>query len=116
MKPRLLLVEDDRKLAPLVGDSSRTTISRWNGRRTATTAGARGLRLTADGERIAVEEIWSTRRVQLYHVSAVRIGDWVYGSTGTATAFLTATNVRTGEIAWRERGFAKANCVEADLG
>ncbi|HEX9731145.1 MAG TPA: PQQ-binding-like beta-propeller repeat protein [Thermoanaerobaculia bacterium] len=78
-------------------------------------AGARGLRLVSDGETIAVEEIWSTRRVQLFHGSSVLIGDWVYGSSGTAApAFLTAVNVRTGEIAWRERGFARANCVEAD--
>lgn len=77
-------------------------------------AGSRGLRLVRDGETISVEEIWSTRRVQFYHASTVRIGDWVYGSSGTGLAFMTAVNVRTGEIGWRERGFAKANCVEAD--
>lgn len=77
-------------------------------------AGSRGLRLVREGEAMRVEEVWSTRRVQLYHVSSVLIGDWVYGSTGTGLAFMTAVNVRTGEVAWRERGFAKANCVEAD--
>jgi outer membrane protein assembly factor BamB len=77
--------------------------------------GARGLRLARDGEEIAVEEIWSSRRVQFYHASSVLIGDWVYGSTGMMTpAFMTAVNIRTGEVGWRERGFAKANCVEAD--
>ncbi|MEE8524757.1 MAG: PQQ-binding-like beta-propeller repeat protein [Thermoanaerobaculia bacterium] len=77
--------------------------------------GAKGLRLARDGEAIRVEEVWSTRRVQLYHVASVRVGDWVYGSTGTASpAFMTAINVRTGEVGWRQRGFAKANCVEAD--
>jgi hypothetical protein len=29
-------------------------------------------------------------------------------------AFMTAVNIRTGEIGWRERGIARANCVEAD--
>jgi outer membrane protein assembly factor BamB len=78
-------------------------------------AGARGLRLVRDGEETRVEEIWSTRRIQLYHATSVRDGDWVYGSTGvTSPAFMTAVNVRTGEVAWRERGFAKANCVMAD--
>jgi len=79
-------------------------------------AGARGLKLTRkeDGT-VAVEELWSTRKIQFYHVSSVRQGDYVYGSTGTmAPAFLAAVNIRTGEIAWRERGFAKANCVLAD--
>ena len=27
---------------------------------------------------------------------------------------MTAVNARTGEIAWHERGFSKANCLEAD--
>jgi len=82
-------------------------------------AGARGLRLVRDGdgegEEIRVEEVWSTRRVQLYHATSVRVGDWVYGSSGTASpAFLTAVDLRTGEIGWRRRGLGKANCVEAD--
>ncbi len=78
-------------------------------------AGARGLRLSRDGEAIRVEELWHSRRIQLYHASAVLSGDWVYGSTGvTSPAFLTAINVRTGENGWRRRGFAKANVVEAD--
>ena len=78
-------------------------------------AGARGLRVTRDGEEFRVEEMWHTRRVQLYHGSAVAIGDWVYGSTGvTAPAFMTAVHLRTGQIGWRERGFAKANVIAAD--
>jgi len=77
--------------------------------------GARGIRLTRKEEAIEVEEVWSQRRIQFYHVSSVRDGDWVYGSSGMmAPAFMTAINIRTGEIGWRERGVAKANCVEAD--
>jgi len=78
-------------------------------------AGARGLRLTRDGEAVQVEQVWSTRKVQFYHGSSVRNGDWVYGSSGTmGPAFMVAVNIRTGEVGWRERGFARANCVEAD--
>ena len=78
-------------------------------------AGARGLKLSRTGNTIEVEQIWSTRRVQFFHASAVQQGDWVYGSTGTTTpAFMTAINGRTGEIGWKKRGFAKANCVGAD--
>ena len=70
--------------------------------------GARGLRLAREGERIEVEEVWSSRRVQFYHGSSVMIGDWVYGSTGmTSPAFMTAINIRTGEIGWRERGISR---------
>jgi outer membrane protein assembly factor BamB len=79
-------------------------------------AGARGLKLTVgDGGKTTVEEIWSTRKIQFYHVTTVRQGDWVYGTTGLrAPAFMAAINVKTGDIAWRERGFAKANTVGAD--
>jgi outer membrane protein assembly factor BamB len=77
--------------------------------------GAKGLKLTRDGEKINVEEVWSTRKIQFYHATTVREGDYVYGSTGTRTpAFMSALNMKTGEIAWRKRGYAKANCVGAD--
>jgi len=78
-------------------------------------AGARGVRLARDGDTIEPEQIWSTRRIQFYHGSVVGNGDWVYGSSGTmGSAFMAAVNTRTGEIGWRERGIARANCVEAD--
>ena len=64
--------------------------------------------------RPSVEEVWSTRKIQFYHVSTVRDGDYVYGSTGSQVAFISAVNVKTGEIGWRKRGFAKANVVHAD--
>jgi hypothetical protein len=77
--------------------------------------GSRGIRLRREGATIEVEEVWSERRIQFYHGATVRLGEWVYGSSGvTSPAFLGAINVRTGKIGWRERGFAKANCVAAD--
>ena len=78
-------------------------------------AGARGIRISDHEGEMQVEELWSTRRIQFYHGSSVREGDWVYGSTGTvALNFMAAVNIHTGEIGWRQRGFARANCVEAD--
>jgi outer membrane protein assembly factor BamB len=78
-------------------------------------AGARGLQIVRDGDALKVEEIWSTRRLQFYHGASVRDGDWVYGTTGTGgPGFMVAVNIRTGEEGWRERGFAKANCLGAD--
>jgi outer membrane protein assembly factor BamB len=82
---------------------------------TSPQAGARGLRLTPNGEGVDIEQLWSTRRIQFYHAATVQQGEWVFGSTGTTSpAFMTAINIRTGEVAWKKRGFAKANCVEAD--
>lgn len=78
-------------------------------------AGARGLKLTKNGDKTDIKEIWSTKKVQFYHVTAVGVGDMVYGSTGMrAPSFLAAINRKTGELLWRERGFAKANCLYAD--
>lgn len=78
--------------------------------------GAKGLKLVPkeDGT-FDVEEAWATRKIQFYHVTSIKDGDVVYGSTGTqAPCFMAAINVRTGEVLWRERGFAKANTIEAD--
>jgi len=78
-------------------------------------AGSKGIRLVPDGEAMEVREIWSTRRIQFYHGTAVQKGDWVYGSSGTmGPAFMAAVNIRDGEIGWRERGLGRANCVAAD--
>jgi len=78
-------------------------------------AGARGLALTPNGDKFDVKEAWSTRKIQFYHINTVRLGDFVYGSTGTmGPAFIAAVNVKTGKIAWRERGFKSATCVYGD--
>jgi len=78
-------------------------------------AGSRGCRLTRNGDDCALEEIWKTRKIQFHHVNSVRVGEHVYGSTGAgAPHFFAAINVKTGEVAWRERGFSKATCLYAD--
>lgn len=93
---------------PLVADESLVFLS-------SPQIGARGLRLEQVDGRFRVEELWSSRRIQFYHGSAILQGDWVVGSSGvTSPAFMTAVNIRTGEIGWRKRGFAKASTVEAD--
>ncbi len=82
---------------------------------TSIQAGARGLELVAKDGKIEVLEHWSTRKIQLHHSNVVRQGDWVYGTTGGGGVyFMAAVNARTGEIGWRKRGFAKANCIGAD--
>jgi outer membrane protein assembly factor BamB len=76
--------------------------------------GSRGLKLSRKNGETVVEEVWSTKKIQFYHVNSVVRGEYVYGSTGTmGPAFFSAVNIKTGEIPWRERGFSKANCVMA---
>ncbi len=77
--------------------------------------GSRGLKLTRRGDSVETQEIWTARKIQFYHVTSVKIGDYVYGSTGGgAPHFFSAINMKTGKIAWRKRGFSKATCVFAD--
>ncbi|MCO6436850.1 MAG: PQQ-binding-like beta-propeller repeat protein [Phycisphaerae bacterium] len=78
-------------------------------------AGAHGLKIERTGSQYSVSEVWSTRKIQFYHVTSVANGDFVYGCTGTqGTFFIAAVNMKTGDIAWRKRGFSKANVIQAD--
>jgi len=75
-------------------------------------AGAHALRLKPNGDTVDTEEVWSTKKLQFYHVNTVRVGDHIYGTTGTMDpAFMAAVDLKTGKIAWRERGFKKATCL-----
>jgi outer membrane protein assembly factor BamB len=70
-----------------------------------TEAGSRGLRVVRDGG-FRVEEAWSTRRVQCFYDDFAVIGDTIYGTSGTQSGpRMSAIHARTGEIAWRVRGF-----------
>lgn len=92
----------------------------WNGAdlifcSSAYDAGARVLQLRAEGTQTKVEELWYSRKMRMHHGNAVLIGEYVYGSSGDfGPAFFAAANVKTGTMAWRERGFSKATCVYGD--
>ncbi len=78
-------------------------------------SGSRAIRLTKKDGKIAAEELWYGRKMRVHHGNVIRLGDHVYGSSGDfGPAFFMGVNLKTGEIAWRERGFSKANCVYAD--
>ena len=79
------------------------------------TGGGRLLRVREQAEGFAVEEVWSTPRLQTSHWPLIRRGDFLYGSIGgNRTSTLAAVNWRTGDIAWRKRGFHKAQALWAD--
>lgn len=78
-------------------------------------SGSRVIRLTQQDGKTVPEELWYSRKMRLHHTNPVRVGDYVYGSSGDfGPAFLFAVNIKDGTIAWRERGFAKATCLYAD--
>jgi outer membrane protein assembly factor BamB len=76
--------------------------------------GARGLELRQVNGRTTVRELWHTPRVQAHFGAIVRVGDHAFLSSGQGPAFVTAVNVKTGEIAWQQRGFARAQLIHAD--
>jgi outer membrane protein assembly factor BamB len=77
--------------------------------------GSRALRLTRDGTKTKVEELWANNRFRIHHGTIVRVGDYAYGSSGDfGPAPLTAINVKTGQVKWQERAFPKASFIYAD--
>ena len=77
--------------------------------------GTRALRLTRQGDTTRVEELWFTNRLKVMFANALRLGDHVYASHGDfGPAVTTALNVKTGEVAWQERGFGRSSFVYAD--
>jgi outer membrane protein assembly factor BamB len=75
-------------------------------------AGARVLHLAQSGGKTKVEELWSGNRIRVHHTNAIRIGDYVYGSSGDfGPAPMTAVDIRTGKVAWQDRTFGKVNMV-----
>jgi outer membrane protein assembly factor BamB len=78
-------------------------------------AGSRAIQLKKQGDATVAEELWFTNRVRFMFLNAVRIGDFIYGTTGDfGPAFLTALNIKTGQPAWQHRGFGRASLVHAD--
>ncbi len=77
--------------------------------------GSRGVKLEKAGSQITAREAWFNPKMKIQHGDAVRVGDWVYGSSGDfGPAFLACVNAKTGKLGWRQRGIAKANVVHAD--
>jgi outer membrane protein assembly factor BamB len=77
-------------------------------------AGSRAIQLRRQGGVTMPEELWFTNRVRFMFLNPVRIGDYVYGTTGDfGPAFLTALNIKTGQAAWQHRGFGRASLIQA---
>lgn len=94
---------------PIWGDDNLLFVS------SAYDGGSRVLHLTREGDRTIPHELWASRRLRVHFGNAIRIGDRVYGSSGdSGPSFFAAVDVRTGKVAWRQRGFAKASFLLAD--
>lgn len=81
----------------------------------AYSGGSRALQLSQKGGKTAVRQLWFNNRMRVHFGNAIRIGDFVYGSSGDfGPAFLTAIHVKTGEIAFQDRSFQKASMIYVD--
>lgn len=81
----------------------------------AYSGGSRVLKLSQSAGKTTVSELWFNNRMRIHHGTAIRIGDYVYGSSGDfGPAFFAAISVKTGEIAFQDRSFPKTNFVYAD--
>ncbi len=77
--------------------------------------GGRALRIVKADGKFTTTEVWATQKMDVAITNTVRIADFVYGSVGyQGPSFFSGINVKTGDILWRERGFAKANVLFAD--
>jgi outer membrane protein assembly factor BamB len=78
-------------------------------------AGSRAIQLTQKGSVTIADELWFTNRVRFMFLNAIRLGDYVYGTSGDfGPAFLTALDIRTGQARWQHRGFGRASLIYAD--
>jgi outer membrane protein assembly factor BamB len=75
--------------------------------------GTRALRLTRDGEKTTVEEIWKTNKMSIHFWNTMLLDGHVYASIGSNASVLAGIELETGEIKWRERGFTQVNFVQA---
>lgn len=76
---------------------------------------SRMLKLSLKNGSNVMRMVWSSEKDELGYGNVIRVGDYLYGSCGSDEAsFITAVNAKTGEIAWREKGFARAAMVYGD--
>lgn len=94
---------------PVWGDGNLLFVS------SAYNGGSCVIRLSRANGKTTAAEVWSSNRMRVHFSTAVRVGDYVYGSSGDfGPAPLTAVDVKTGKIAWQDRTFPKASFVYAD--
>lgn len=77
--------------------------------------GGRALQLHQSGGRTTVQQLWADSHIQLHFGTAIQRDGYVYLSRGyDGPVFMSAVELKTGQIKWQERGFAKAQLLYAD--
>lgn len=77
--------------------------------------GAHGIELHQAGGKTTVKQLWYDPHLELHWGPAIVRDGYVYISSGyNGPALMSAVELKTGKIAWRNRGFAKAQLLWAD--
>jgi outer membrane protein assembly factor BamB len=69
------------------------------------------LRLTAEGQGVSATEVYANKALLNHHGGVVRVGDYLYGTTGTS---LACVGFMTGERKWESRSVGKGSITAAD--
>jgi outer membrane protein assembly factor BamB len=77
--------------------------------------GSRVLELRQAAGKTTVTEKWHSGRMRVHIGTVIRLGDHAYASSGDfGPAFISAIDMKTGNIAWQDRSFARAQLLYAD--
>ena len=69
------------------------------------------LKLTAEGETVKATEVYFSREMQNHYSTSVVVRESAYGFSN---AILTAMNLETGQVSWRDRSVGKGSVTYAD--
>jgi outer membrane protein assembly factor BamB len=72
------------------------------------------LKLAAEDGKVTATEVYFSRNMQNHYTTSIKVGDFLYGSSGNQPGILVAMNFKTGEVAWKSRGVNKGNCIFAE--
>ena len=77
--------------------------------------GARLLKLTQAAGKTTVQQQWFQNRMRVHIGTAIRLGDFVVGSSGDFGPCPTvAVDIKTGQVLWQNRDFARSTFLHAD--
>jgi len=81
----------------------------------AYSTGTRAIELRQSGGTTTTSEKWFSRRMRVHIGTVIRLGDYAYGSSGDfGPAFISAVDMKTGNVVWQDRSFARAQLLYAD--
>jgi outer membrane protein assembly factor BamB len=77
--------------------------------------GTRALELRQAAGKTTVSEKWHSQRMRIHIGTIIRLGEHAYASSGDfGPAFISAIDLKSGNVAWQDRSFARAQLLYAD--